>query len=257
MKEEKDSLDENKTWDLVDEASILKSGKRIIGCKWVYRLKRNADGSRRFKARLVIKGNEQEYGIDFEETFAPVAKFSTIHLLLALAAQFDWEIEQMDAVTAFLNPPLLEEVYMRQPEGFEVTGPNSERLVCRLRKCLYGLKQAPRAWYQEVDAYFTKTLGLTRSKEDSNLYISVKANIIVLLWVDDFLVFSPCKEAIKIMKSQLSAKFKMTDLGPARQFLGIQIERNRQACTIQIHQKPYTESVLKRFGWKPATVSLH
>ena len=70
---------------------------------------------------------------------------------------------------------------MRQPEGFEVTGPNGERLVCRLRKCLYGLKQAPRAWYQEIDAYFTKTLGLTHSKEDSNLYISVKANIIMLL----------------------------------------------------------------------------
>ena len=86
MKEEKDSLDENKTWDLVDEASILKSGKRIISCKWVYRLKRNADGSRHFKAHLVIKGNEQEYDIDFEETFAPVAKFSTICLLLALTA---------------------------------------------------------------------------------------------------------------------------------------------------------------------------
>ena len=89
MKEEKDSLDENKTWDLVDEASILKSGKRIIGCKQVYQLKHNADKSRYFKAYLVIKGNEQEYDIDFEETFAPVAKFSTIRLLLALTAQFD------------------------------------------------------------------------------------------------------------------------------------------------------------------------
>jgi hypothetical protein len=94
----------------------------------------------------------------------------------------------------------------------------------------------------------TKTLGLTRSKEDNNLYISVEANIILLLWVDDFLLFSPSMEAIKIIKSNLSARFKMSDLGPARQFLGIQIERNRQARTIRIHQKPYAESVLKRFG---------
>jgi hypothetical protein len=246
MKEEFQALDRNRTWDLVDEATVLQSGKRVIGSKWVYRMKRNADGSNRYKARLVIKGYEQEYGIDYQETFAPVAKFVTIRILFALAAQFNWEIEQMDAITAFLNPILHEEVYMEQPEGFEVASASGGRLVCRLLKSLYGLKQAPRAWYTDINT-FLLSLGLTRSKEDYNLYISVKANIILLLFVDDILLFSPSIDAIKSIKSQLTAKYQMTDLGPARQFLGIQIERNRQARTLRIHQKPYIESILKRF----------
>jgi hypothetical protein len=150
MKEEFEALDRNKTWDLVDEDTALKSGKREIGCKWVYKLKRNANGSRRFKARLVIRGFEQEYGIDYTKTFAPVAKFVTVRILFALAAKYDWEIEQMDVVTAFLNPALLEEVYMELPEGYTFPHTSRGRLICRLRKCLYGLKQAPRAWYTDI-----------------------------------------------------------------------------------------------------------
>jgi len=149
MKEEFEALDRNKTWDLVDEDTALLSGKRVIGCKWVYKLKRNANGSHCFKAHLVIQGFEQEYGIDYKETFAPVAKFVTVRILFALAAKYNWEIEQMDIVTAFLNPLLQEEVYMELPEGYTI--PNGHtfpcvsggRLICRLRKCLYGLKQAP------------------------------------------------------------------------------------------------------------------
>jgi hypothetical protein len=106
MKEELEALDKTKTWGLVDEDTTLNSGKRVIGCRWVYKLKRNTDGSRRFKARLVIRGFEQEYGIDYTKTFAPVAKFVTVCILLALAAKYDWEIEQMDGITAFLNPLL-------------------------------------------------------------------------------------------------------------------------------------------------------
>src|SRR5436309_12864367 len=116
MKEEIESLHLNQTWDLVNEDTLSRSGTRAISSKWVYRLKHNANGTKRFKARLVIKGYEQHYGIDFEETFAPVAKFVTLHVLFVLATQFDWEIEQMDVITAFLNPELHKEVYIDQPK---------------------------------------------------------------------------------------------------------------------------------------------
>jgi hypothetical protein len=249
IKEEIHSLDLNKTWDLVDEDALLRSGKRAIGCKWVFKQKRNADGSKRFKARLVIKGYEQKHGIDYEETFAPVAKFVTVRLLFALAAQYNWEIDQMDVITAFLNPTLHEEVYMELPEGYQSTSTSASggKQYCRLKKSLYGLKQAPRAWYEDIDAFLTGSLGLTRSKEDPNLYISQEANIILLLWVDDILLFSPNKVAIQSLKTKLSAKYRMSDLGPVQQFLGIQIERDRQKRTLRIHQKPYIEAILKRF----------
>ena len=122
----------------MDEDTLLRSGKRAIGCKWVFKQKRNADGSKRFKARLVIKGYEQQYGIDYEETFAPVAKFATVRLLFALAAQYDWEIDQMDVITAFLNPVLQEEVYMELPKGVGASA-SGGKLYCRLKKSLYGL----------------------------------------------------------------------------------------------------------------------
>jgi hypothetical protein len=165
----------------------------------VYNLKRNADGSRRFKARLVIRGFEQEYGIDYTETFALVAKFVTVRILLALAAKYDWEIEQMDVITAFLNPLLQEEVYMELPEGYvlpkdcPIPRTSGGRIVCRLRKCLYALKQASRAWYTDIDAHLS-SLGFTRSKEDYNLYIS--KHVLLLLFVDDMLLFAPKLDTI-------------------------------------------------------------
>jgi hypothetical protein len=248
-KEELDALDRNRTWDLVDKDSLLRSGKRLIGCKWVYKLKRNASGSKRFKARLVIKGYEQEYGIDYQETFAPVAKFVSIRILFALAAQFDWEIDQLDVITAFLNPSLDEEVYMELPEGINIASASGGiQLVCKLRKALYGLKQAPRAWYIDIDTYLVNDLSLTRSQEDPNLYFSLQANIILLLWVDDILLFSPDRTAIQTMKNHLTSKYRMQDLGPVHQFLGIQVVRDRPNKTLHLHQKPYIESILKQFG---------
>ena len=104
----------------MDRDTVLKSRKRLITCKWVYKLKRNPDRSRRFKACLVIQGNEQQYSIDYLKTFAPVAKFLTIYILFALAAKYNWEIEQMDVIIAFLNPILLDEVYIELPKGFTI-----------------------------------------------------------------------------------------------------------------------------------------
>ena len=130
----------NQTWDLVR----LPEGKQAIGCRWVFKTKYKSDGFvDKYKARLVAKGFKQKEGIDYQETFAPVAKMITIRVVIALAAQFRWELHQMDVKSAFLNGDLTEEVYMEQPLGFQVKG--KETLVCRLKKALYGLKQAPRA----------------------------------------------------------------------------------------------------------------
>jgi hypothetical protein len=144
---EMQSIRDNKTWTLAP----LPVGRTAIGCKWVFKVKLKSDGTiDRYKARLVAKGYSQQEGIDFSETFAPVARFSSIRILLALGAHYDWEIHQMDVKTAFLNGDLEEEIYMQQPEGFIEKG--KENLVCRLRKSLYGLKQAGRAWYEKIHA---------------------------------------------------------------------------------------------------------
>jgi hypothetical protein len=141
MATEHESLIKNQTWDL----TALPPGKKPIGRKWVYKVKYKADGTLdKYIAQLVAKGFSQQEGIDYEETFAPTTKMSTIRLVLAMAAQFGWKVHQMDVKSAFLNGDLQEEVYMYQQQGFQVLG--KEHLVCRLKKALYGLKQAPRAW---------------------------------------------------------------------------------------------------------------
>jgi histone deacetylase 1/2 len=141
--EEYDALITNKTWHLVPSSR----GQNIIDCKWVYKIKRKADGTiDHYKARLVAKGFKQQYGIDYEETFSPVIKSATIHVVLSLAISRGWSLRQLDVKNAFLHGAMEEEVYMRQPPGYET------RLghVCRLDKALYGLKQAPRAWYSRL-----------------------------------------------------------------------------------------------------------
>ena len=133
------SIKANEVWELVE----LPKGKKIIGCKWVYKCKLGVDGSvERYKARLVAKGFSQKYGLDYDETFSPVARFQSLQTLLALAVQDGLHIHQMDITTAFLNGKLKEEVYMDQPKSFVVQG--KEGLVCKLKHSLYGLKQAAR-----------------------------------------------------------------------------------------------------------------
>jgi hypothetical protein len=151
MQCEYDAVIKNQTWKIVECPKDVKP----IGCKWVYRIKYKENGEiDKYKARLVTKGFAQKEGIDYEETFAPTAKWNTIRVVLALAAQNGWKVHQMDVKSAFLNGDLQEDVYMTQPPGFEVSG--QEKKVCKLIKALYGLKQTPRAWYAKMDAYLQK-----------------------------------------------------------------------------------------------------
>jgi hypothetical protein len=161
-------LDANATWELV----VLLKDKKAIGCKWVYKVKHNANGYvNRYKARLVAKGYAQTYGIDYEETYSPIAKMTTVRAIIAITTVKGWSLQQMDVRNDFLHGDLREEVYMEQPLGYmDQTCPN---LICRLKKVLYGLKQAPSAWSNKIGQYLV-TSGFQTSNTDFSLY--VKAN---------------------------------------------------------------------------------
>ncbi|BBN70008.1 transposable element gene, partial [Prunus dulcis] len=170
MEAEITMIEKNNTWELVNRPF----DKPIIGVKWIYKTKLNLDGSvQKNKARLVAKGYSQKPGIDFNETFAPVARLDTVRTLVAVAAQRNWNLFQLDVKSAFLNGVLNEEVYVDQPSGFVMQG--SEDKVYKLKKALYGLKQAPRAWYDEINSYFIKT-GFYRSPSEATLYTKMSTS---------------------------------------------------------------------------------
>jgi hypothetical protein len=146
MVEEIEMIEKNNTWELVDRPK----DREVIGVKWVYKTKLNSDGSiQKYKARLLAKGFKQKLGIDYYETYAPVARLETIRTIIALAAQKKWKLYQLDVKSAFLNGYLEEEIYVEQLEGFLVEG--GENKVFKLKKALYGLKQVPRAWYSQIN----------------------------------------------------------------------------------------------------------
>lgn len=248
------SLMTNGTWELVP----LPHGRKALPSRWVFKLKRNADGSiERFKARLVVKGYMQREGLDFNEVFAPVSKHSTLRILLAMAASHDFEIEHLDIKTAFLNGDLEEDIYMEQPEGYvEGTG----ELVCHLRKSLYGLKQAPRSWFLKLKETLEK-LGFEASQADPSLYIKDYDNtpIFLLVYVDDILIFTPSLVAAGRVRDSIRDKFDMRDLGSASFFLGMELERNRHDNTIKISQPRMTTELIKKYGMddaKPKSVPM-
>lgn len=220
--------------------------RKVIDSKWVFKLKRGPTGDiERYKACLVAKGFTQVQGIDYTDTFAPVAKFSTIRILLALAAKYDLEIHQMDVKSAFLNGHLEEEIYLRPPPGFQT----SDDKVWRLYRALYGLKQAPKSWYKRLKDVF-ESLGFTRSNADHSLFYKVEKGIllIVAVYVDDKLILSKSREAINQLKSQLAGQYDLSDLGEAQWILGMEIIRDRDKGTIELSQTRYVESILDRFG---------
>ncbi|KAC9891008.1 hypothetical protein E3N88_45129 [Mikania micrantha] len=221
MKEEMKSLEKNITWVLTK----LPSGKKALQNKWVYRIKDESDGSKRYKARLVVKGFQQKEGVDSNEIFSRVVKMTTIRLVLSIVASENLHLEQLDVKTAFLHGDLDEDIYMVQPEGFQISG--KENMVCKLKKSLYGLKQAPRQWYLKFDNFMGRN-GFKRCEMDHCCYIKKfsKSYIILLLYVDDMLIAGSDMKEINKLKKQMSEEFEMKDLGAAKQILGMSIFRN-------------------------------
>ncbi|KAL6323541.1 hypothetical protein AAG906_039119 [Vitis piasezkii] len=215
MKDEMDSLLGNQTWELIE----LPVRKKALHNKWVYKIKNEHDGSKRYKARLVI--------------FSPIVKMSTIRLVLGMVAAENLHIEQLDVKTSFLYGDLEEDLYMIQPEGFIVQG--QENLVCKLRKSLYGLKQAPRQWYKNFDNFMHR-IGFKRCEADHCCYVKSFDNsyIILLLYVDDMLIIGFDIEKINNLKKQLSKQFAMKDLGAAKQILGMRIIRDKANGTLKL-----------------------
>jgi histone deacetylase 1/2 len=199
----------NNTWNLVPPTTDV----NVTDSKWVFKIKRHADGSiERYKARLVAKGFKQRYGLDYEETFSPVVKPTTIRLLLSIAVNRGWHLRQLDIQNAFLNGVLEEEVYMRQPPGFQ--DPHRPHHLCRLVKAIYGLKQAPRAWHTRLSGVLA-TLGFVPSSADTSLFILQRSNVTVylLVYVDDMIVISSSVAAADRLVAGLSTDFSVKDLG--------------------------------------------
>jgi hypothetical protein len=233
------SLAERKVWKLVD----LPQNCRTIKCRWV--LVRKADRCK--KARLVAKGFTQVYGIDYKDTFAPVARFETVWILLALAALENWDIKALNVKIAYLYGSLDEEICMDQPEGYIKKG--QERKVCQLLKSLYGLKQSALQWNKEIHKALMN-LGFTRTHSDAGEYFKFKrADIIVIvIYVDDVLLMGSDKKMLKKNKEDVMKVFETRDLGEAKEYLGMRITRDRKKRTINLDQCAYAEKVLKRFG---------
>uniref|UniRef100_A0A2N9G7D2 Integrase catalytic domain-containing protein n=1 Tax=Fagus sylvatica TaxID=28930 RepID=A0A2N9G7D2_FAGSY len=240
MTEELQALEKTHTWDLVD----LPHGKSAIGCKWVYKIKTKSDGSiERYKARLVAKGYAQEYGIDYEETFAPVARITSVRSLLAIAAVHQWPLFQMDVKNVFLNGDLTEEVYMQAPPGYS----DCPDKVCLLRRALYGLKQAPRAWFAKFSS-IVHQFGFSSSSHDTALFIrrSDKGMILLLLYVDDMIITGDDHSGISDFKLFLHQQFEMKDLGHLSYFLGLEVSSD--STGYYLSQAKYASDLLSRAG---------
>ncbi|KAJ4777852.1 polyprotein [Rhynchospora pubera] len=206
----------NKTWTLVPPPA----DQKVIASKWIYKIKRKPDGSiERFKARLVANGFHQEEGVDFQETYSPVVRATTIRVVLSIAVSSNWSIKQLDVQNAFLHGDLTETVYMAQPRGFvDSTFPDH---VCLLHKSLYGLKQAPRAWFHKLNSALIG-FGFKPSSYDPSLFIYAQHNhkLMVLVYVDDILVTGDDSNQVSACIEQLKAQFAVKDLGTIHYFFG-------------------------------------
>lgn len=237
MQEEIDSLKKNEVYDLIDRPQ-----GNIVTNKWVLKIKRKPNGEiERYKARLVARGFSQVHGIDYSETYAPVANMISIRMLFAYAAMTQLKMAQFDVKTAFLYGDLDETVYMEQPEGFEEPG----NKVCLLKKSLYGLKQSPRQWNMKFTKFLTD-MNLTMSQQDNCVFYKLDPLVIIAIYVDDGLIFAERETDIEEIIERLKQTFEIHTL-EVSSFLGFQISRAKSG-EIALHQTTYIKNVLKRFA---------
>lgn len=247
--EETNSLNENRTWTITNRPK----DKRVLSGKYVFKIKTDSTGNpERYKARWVVRGFEQEYGVDFQETYASVVKPMSYRVLFALACALGWEIEQMDVKTAFLYGDIDTEVYVELPPNLQ--DEHSSDKVCRLHKALYGLKQAPKIWFDTLCKEL-RDLGFENINEDYSIFIQKSTGVIMGVYVDDLLLMGKDKAAINQVKRELNRRFKMTDLGPASYYLGINISRawTKYGNKLFLSQTAYVDKILKDFNLDSAT----
>lgn len=241
MHEELENFERNKVWSLVEPPL----GFNVIGTKWVFKNKLGEDGSIvRNKARLVAQGFTQVEGLDFEETFAPVARLEAIRILLAFAASKGFKLFQMDVKSAFLNGVIEEEVYVKQPPGFE--NPKFPNHVFKLDKALYGLKQAPRAWYERLKTFLLQN-GFEMGAVDKTLFTlhSGIDFLLVQIYVDDIIFGGSSHALVAQFSDVMSREFEMSMMGELTFFLGLQIKQTKEG--IFVHQTKYSKELLKKF----------
>ena len=243
--EELTSFDENNAWDLVDTPS---NSSTIVPCKWVLKKKVSCDGEVRYRARLVAKGFVQQPGVDYDETFAPVIRFSSLRLLFALAVKLKLDINHLDVKTAFLNGDLKECLYMQVPEGMNV----AKNKVLKLKKAIYGLKQSSRAWNEKVHNVLCD-LGYVQSPNEPCIYKKGSKDLytIVALFVDDFFVFSNNTNETVFLKRELKSKFKIKDMGRIKECLGMSVSFDENKNII-LNQRQYIFKLLEKFNMKDA-----
>ena len=240
MDDEMASIVKNSVFELTD----LPPGRKTIGSKWIFKRKLESNKNVRFKARLVAQGYAQEKGIDYSETFAPVARFSSIRVILSIAANQNWTLNHMDVKTAFLNGDLCEEIYLKEPQGYS----SNPSKVWRLKKALYGLKQAPRSWNIRLHTFLVDQK-FSRCESDHSVYTkNSERPVVIVVYVDDLLIAAADPFDAVDVKKKLSETFEMKDLGPVTKLLGIDITRNLEERTISLSQQEYVERILKEFG---------
>lgn len=226
----------NKTWSLCH----LPKGRKAIKSRWVFKIK-DSEHDKRFKARLVAKGYSQKYGIDYEETFSPVVRTASLRMLFSLAIQWKLKIHQVDAITAFLQGDLLEEIFMEQPEGYN----DGSGRVCKLNKAIYGLKQAGRQCNLKLSESLLQ-YGLSKSELDLCVYFCNRRKIIVFVYVDDMLIFYENSDDLCEVRDYIQSKLNIKDIGHATECIGIRI--NQSSTRIEIDQEKYIVELLRKYN---------